>query len=140
DHRADRGCRQQRRREQPDREPDGTKSLRTLLHHVVAVLDRQDALEVLAHHDGAHDPGATSKDGLVVLMRGFRRQVAADQYVRGILRHLDHPPLHPDKPWAAWPRCDSACSSSSSRADRCGLMSNTTFFTVPVNANGFLSS
>ena len=47
---------------------------------------------------------------------------------------------HADSPWAAGPDARRRGGPSSSWADRCGLMSNTTFFTVPVNANGFWSS
>jgi hypothetical protein len=40
----------------------------------------------------------------------------------------------------AFTMAPTACSASSSWADRCGFTLNTTFLTVPVNANGFLSS
>ena len=54
--RSDRGRREQRRREQTDREPDGGQPGGALLDHVVGLLHRDVALEVLAHHDRAPQP------------------------------------------------------------------------------------
>ena len=47
---------------------------------------------------------------------------------------------YPLMPWATCPWCADSCSAWSSSALRCGLMSKTTFLTVPVNANGALSA
>jgi hypothetical protein len=47
---------------------------------------------------------------------------------------------YPLIPWAMCPWWADSCSAWSSSADRCGLMSKTTFLMVPVNANGALSA
>ncbi len=144
DGRPDRGRGQQRGREQPDHEADPAEPGRALGDRVVALLDREVAFQVLAHHDRAPEARAAAEDRLVVLVRGVGRQVAADQDVDRLV--IDHRMLlalvvvHADRACAALPWCSAVCTLSSSCAERCGVMSNTTFFTVPVNANGFWCS
>ena len=65
----------------PTTKPTGGEPGSALLDHVVGLLHREVALEVLAHHDGAPEARAAVQDRLVVLLGGVRRQVAADQDV-----------------------------------------------------------
>ena len=48
---ADRGCGEEWWREQTHRKPDGSQALGALANHVVGLLDREVALEVLRHDD-----------------------------------------------------------------------------------------
>ena len=140
----DRGRQQQRRRDQPDRQPDAAKGRRPLANHVIGLLDRQVALEVLCDERHSLQVGAAFVDRVVVVLGGVLRQVAADQDVDRVMQ------LH---------RNLLAGSARSRRdgvrrvpvvhglvelmrlfLDSCGLTSKTTFLMVPVKANGFRSS
>jgi hypothetical protein len=142
----ERGRGQQRRGEQPDGEPDRAQAGCALADHVVGLFHRQVAFEVLADDHRAVQVAAAGQDRLVVVLGGVLRQVAADQHIDRLVIEFHRSPLRAaglsycESPCAAWPWWAAACSSSSSWAERCGFTSNMTFLTVPVNANGFLSS
>ena len=127
--------------EQADDEPDAHGSGGALLDRVVALFERDAAVEALAHDDCAPEALSATEDCLVVLVCGLGGQVATDEDIGRLVVDLHRAllafPDHPDRACAAWPWCSAVCTSSSSCAERCGVMSNTTFFTVPVNANGF---
>src|SRR5262249_55065636 len=113
-----------------------------LLDHVVGLLDRDVALEVLAHDDRAHDADPAAEHRLVVLAGRVDGQVAADEDVgRFVVCHRCSSGVgQADRLWAASPWCWAVWMVSSSWADRCGLTSKVTFLTVPVNAKGLRSS
>jgi hypothetical protein len=91
DRRADRGRGQQRRGKQPDGEPDRAQAGCALADHVVGLLHRQGALEVLADDHRAVQVATAGQDRLVVLLGGVLRHVAADQDIDRLVIecHLD---------------------------------------------------
>src|SRR5215475_684758 len=78
---ADRGSGEQGWCEQSHRESDRAQARCAFADHVVGLLHRQFAVEVLAHHDRAVQVPAAPEGRLVVLLSGVLRHVTADQDV-----------------------------------------------------------
>ena len=121
------GERYEREDHQSGEEPEGAQPLGHLAGHVVGLLHRDLAGQVLGDHDRAVQVGAAGQRGSVVVVGGVMGQVAADQDVGGLMvegQGEDFEPgggVHDEIPCAAWAWCATACTACSSLALRMGL-------------------